>query len=184
MLLSFEGLISDVEDSGTVDGLSFPVDIILSANEDFIFVFPSGRFSKLVFPRLGNRWPHLPGHGKGWSQWLGRTGWCLWVEHSSDGNLLYVAGHYEDSVAWYQCDPSTGALTYGGVLRDDYGGVDGLEGAQMVTISPDGNFVYVNGKHDNAVSWYEKNASTGALSYRGIAKNGDRWAKDSWEPIM
>ena len=36
---------------------------------------------------------------------------------SSDGNLLYVAGHYENSVAWYQCDPSTGALTYGGVLR-------------------------------------------------------------------
>ena len=176
--LSFEGLIRDVEDSGTVDGLSFPVDVILSANEDFIFVSSLQDDSVSWFSRDsgtgGLTYQGMVKDGLSGSEGLdGAYG----LNISSDGNLLYVAGHYENSVAWYQCDPSTGALTYGGVLRDDYGGVDGLEGAQMVTISPDGNFVYVTGKYDDSVSWYEKNASTGALSYRGIAKNGDGGVK-------
>ena len=39
--------------------------------------------------------------------------------------------------------------------------MDGLAGAKGVTISSDGNHAYVTGYGEDAVSWFERNASTG-----------------------
>ena len=50
--------------------------------------------------------------------------------------------------------------------------VDGLNGAYSFTLSADGNHAYVTGNIDDAVSWYERNASTGALTYVGVLKDG------------
>ena len=55
---------------------------------------------------------------------------------------------------WYERNASTGALTYGGMLRDGYNGVDGLNGARFVTLSADGNHAYVAGFDDDSVSWF------------------------------
>ena len=94
------------------------------------------------------------------------------VALSTDGNHAYVTAFSDDSVSWFDINASTGALTFGGLLRDGVNGVDGLNGAEVVTISADGNHAYVTGKSDNALSWYERNASTGALSYGGMLKDG------------
>ena len=94
------------------------------------------------------------------------------VTLSADGNHAYVTGYNDDAVSWYERNASTGALTYGGMLKDGVDGVDGLNGANNVTFSPDGNHAYVTGREDDAVSWYERNASTGALSYGGMLKDG------------
>ena len=90
---------------------------------------------------------------------------------SSDGKYAYITGT-NDSVSWYDRNASTGALSYGGILRDGVNGVDGLSGASDVKLSADGRHVYVTGYHDDAVSWYDRNASTGALSYGGVLKDG------------
>ena len=81
-------------------------------------------------------------------------------------------GVTDDAVSWYDRNTSTGALTYGGMLKDGVDGVDGLNGAFSVTLSSDGNHAYVTGSSDDAVSWYERNASTGALTYGGMLKDG------------
>ena len=94
------------------------------------------------------------------------------VTISSDGNHAYVTGWNDDAVSWYARNASTGALTYGGMLKDGVDGVDGLDGAEIVTLSSDGNHAYVVGINDDAVSWYERNASTGALTYGGMLKDG------------
>ena len=70
-------------------------------------------------------------------------------------------------MSWYERNASTGALTYGGMLKDGVNGVYGLDGARGVTLSSDGKHAYVAGLSDDAVSWYARNASTGALSYGG-----------------
>ena len=100
----------------------------------------------------------------------GRLEWCQNLTLSSDGKHAYVTGSSDDAVSWYERNASTGSLTYGGILKDAVDGVDGLSGANSVTLSSDGNHAYVTGLHDNAVSWYERNASTGALTYGGILK--------------
>ena len=79
---------------------------------------------------------------------------------SADGNHAYVTGFLEDSISWYERNASTGALTYGGVLKDGVNGVEGLNGANGIALSADGNHAYVTGRYDDAVSWYERNAST------------------------
>jgi surface protein len=91
---------------------------------------------------------------------------------SSDGNQLYVTGRAANAVSWYKRNTSTGALTYAGMLKDGVNGVDGLDDARDLTLSADGNFAYVTGISDDAVSWYKRNASTGALTYRGMLKDG------------
>ena len=94
------------------------------------------------------------------------------VTLSSDGNHAYVTGYVDNAVSWYERNASTGEFTYGGMLRDGLNGVDGLGSARMVTLSSDGNHAYVTGHSDDAVSWYVRNVSTGALTYGGILKDG------------
>ena len=91
---------------------------------------------------------------------------------SSDGNHAYVTAYNDHAVSWYERNASNGALTYGGMLKDGVNGVDGLDGARSVTLSSDGNHAYVVAYTDDAVSWYERNASTGALTYGGMLKDG------------
>ena len=63
-------------------------------------------------------------------------------------------------------------ILLGGNLRDGVDGVDGLDGSWCVTLSSDGNHAYVTGSYDEAVSWYERNASTGALTFGGLLRDG------------
>ena len=67
------------------------------------------------------------------------------VTLSSDGNHAFELGCLDDSVSWYERNASTGALTYGGILKDGANGVDGLDNANFVTLSSDGNPAYVTG---------------------------------------
>ena len=62
-------------------------------------------------------------------------------------------------MSWYERNASTGALTYGGMLKDGVGGVDGL--TRGISLSEDDFHPCVTGELDNAVSWYERNASRG-----------------------
>ena len=94
------------------------------------------------------------------------------VTMSSNGLHVYVTGGADDAVSWYERNASTGALTYGGMLKDGVGGVDGLDGASFMVLSADGLNLYVASNADDSVSWYERNASTGALTYGGMLKDG------------
>ena len=57
-----------------------------------------------------------------------------------------------------------------------------MEWTSGVTLSSDGNHAYVTGL--SAVSWYERNASTGALSLRrnveGWCRRGGRLGRSLW----
>ena len=57
-------------------------------------------------------------------------------------------------------------------IKDGQEGVDGLDFAFKVTLSLDGKHAYVAAYNDDAVSWYERNASTGALTFGGVLKDG------------
>ena len=74
-------------------------------------------------------------------EWTALDG-AMGVTLSSDGNHAYVA-RFGNAVSWYERNASTGALTYGGMLKDGVNGVDGLDGPRRVTLSPDGNHAYV-----------------------------------------
>lgn len=95
-----------------------------------------------------------------------------WVSFSSDGKHLYTAAPLTNAVAVFSRNATTGALTFVEVLKDGVGGVDGLDGANTLTVSPDGKHLYATAQNDNAVAVFSRNATTGALTFVEILKDG------------
>ena len=91
---------------------------------------------------------------------------------SNDGQYAYSSSTADDAVSWFERNATTGALTYQGMVKDGVGGVDGLNFAYAPSFLWMVNMHTLHGYFDKSVSWYERNASTGALSYEGILKNG------------
>ena len=93
---------------------------------------------------------------------------------SPDGAHVYVATQIPDSaVATFSRNASTGALAFVEVEKDGVGGVDGLEDANELAISPDGASVYaVSGGVDDGVAAFSRNPSSGALTFVEAEKDG------------
>ena len=92
------------------------------------------------------------------------------IDISADGNHVYVASVVDDAVAVFSRNSTTGALTYVEVEKDGLGGVEGLNGAYSVAVR--GNKVYVVGHDDHAVVVFQRNGTTGALTYLTEAREG------------
>ena len=87
------------------------------------------------------------------------------ITASPDGKHVYVASEDDSALTVFSRDDATGLLTLVETHFDGVGGIDGLAGGQSVTVSPDGDHVYAIGFSDDAVVLFDRNASTGALSY-------------------
>jgi DNA-binding beta-propeller fold protein YncE len=90
---------------------------------------------------------------------------------SPDGEHVYVTAT-GGSVAVFGRDGATGELSFVEVEKDGVNGVDGLASAQGIAVSPDGGRVYVGGEMDDAVAVFNRNRTTGALTYVGMQKDG------------
>lgn len=92
---------------------------------------------------------------------------------SPDGRWLYVAGFNDDSLAVLGRDPVTGAVTFERAYFDSgseapAGEVhDGLAGCADVVVSPDGDFLYTAGWHDDGIGIYRRLAG-GNLQFVGL----------------
>ncbi len=84
---------------------------------------------------------------------------------SPDGRHVYAQGGSDDAVAAFERDPLTGALSFIEAEVDGVNGVDGLDFATSLAISPDGANVYVTGSDDDAVAVFARSAASGALTF-------------------
>src|SRR5439155_1324465 len=91
---------------------------------------------------------------------------------SPDGAYVYVAGRNDDALAVFGRNPETGMLTSVQLLQDGVGGVNGLNGADSVAVSPDGTHVLVTGSVDNALAVFQRDAATGTLTYVERLRDG------------
>src|SRR5437867_3183102 len=91
---------------------------------------------------------------------------------SPDGAYVYVAGGYDDALVVFGRNPETGMLTSVQLLQDGVGGVNGLNGADSVAVSPDGTHVLVTGSVDNALAVFQRDAATGTLTYVERLRDG------------
>ena len=94
------------------------------------------------------------------------------VTVSPDGKHAYVTSNIDDSVALFSRNVATDDWSYVEFKRDNVGGVDGLDAASAVTVSPDGVHVYATGFNENEVSIFTRNATTGSLTYHGVVRDG------------
>ena len=74
---------------------------------------------------------------------------------------------------WFDRNETSGALTLLGSLRDGVNGVDGLDGSMGIFISTNQEHLYVASFEDDSISWFDRNKTTGGLTYGGSLKQGD-----------
>ncbi|MCP4581591.1 MAG: beta-propeller fold lactonase family protein, partial [candidate division Zixibacteria bacterium] len=91
---------------------------------------------------------------------------------SPDGEYLYAAGGSEDAIAVFSINQTTGALTFVENVSDGVNGVDGLDYVRLTVISPDGRFLYAAGSTDDAIAVFDRDLTTGELTYVTVYKDG------------
>jgi 6-phosphogluconolactonase (cycloisomerase 2 family) len=84
---------------------------------------------------------------------------------SPDSRHVYLTADGGDRLYAYSCDPVTGELTQIQSLRNDEGGVGGMNGPRGLAISPDGAHAYVTGAADDAIAVFSRNSVTGQLTF-------------------
>ncbi|MFV2066188.1 MAG: beta-propeller fold lactonase family protein, partial [Pirellulales bacterium] len=89
---------------------------------------------------------------------------------SPDGSYVYAVG--TDYVTTLARNETTGQLSHVQTLRDGVDGIDGLDNADSIVMSPDGKHVYTVSYFDDALVAFDRNATTGELSLIEIEWNG------------
>jgi len=87
------------------------------------------------------------------------------VAVSPEGDNVYATGLSDAAVAVFQRHQVHGYLTFLEFHKDGVSGVDGLGGAKLVRVAPDGEHVYVIGQTDNAIAIFDRSDIDGALTF-------------------
>jgi hypothetical protein len=90
---------------------------------------------------------------------------------SPDDSHVYAAGAADDAVVVFERDGTTGALGFVEMKRDGVAGVDGLDGAISVAVSPDGAHLYAAGGAEEALAVFARDPGTGTLSAVEVERN-------------
>ncbi|WP_177428228.1 beta-propeller fold lactonase family protein [Candidatus Venteria ishoeyi] len=92
------------------------------------------------------------------------------VALSPDGKHLYAGGFLANALLVMARDVTDGTLTVIEVLREGENGVSGLNKPAAIDFNADGSQVFVSGFGGNTLSRFERNASTGQLSFAQVVQ--------------
>jgi len=94
------------------------------------------------------------------------------VAVSPDGGNVYFAADVDDAVFVFDRNTSTGEITLAETQQNGVGGVDGLNDVGALAISSDSRHLYAAGFADDSAVQFNRNTSTGALTYIGLSEDG------------
>jgi len=148
-----------------VDGLSEARDVAVSPDNQFVYVAAEGEDAIGIFKRdlISGELTYM-GKAEDGVEGVGGLAGVVALEVSADGDYLYSVAEEDHSINTFSIDEE-GRLTLLQTLSDGSGGVDGLAGARALSLSPEGNNIYVAAYEDHAVSVFAINASDGRLSF-------------------
>ena len=87
------------------------------------------------------------------------------VRLSPDGAHVYAVGLTDNAVTAFGRDAATGMLTRLASWQNGVGGVEGLNGAFALALSPDGTSVYVASAAGFSLAVFARNAGSGSLTF-------------------
>ncbi|SFE89864.1 beta-propeller fold lactonase family protein [Thermoflexibacter ruber] len=88
------------------------------------------------------------------------------VKISPDGKFAYVAAIDDNAVSIFSRNTANGQLTYVGNVKNNTNGITSMRQPRSLSISPDGKNVYVVATLDNALIVFDRNTTTGALTFK------------------
>lgn len=87
------------------------------------------------------------------------------IAFSANGQFVYVTSTIDNAISLFSRDTATGALTQQAVYVDNVAGVDGLQAASSVKITPDGDYLYVSGQGESSIAIFRVDRTDGRLTY-------------------
>ena len=91
---------------------------------------------------------------------------------SQDSAHLYVGAFVDDAITHFHRTTLDPVYEYVSEVVDDTGGVDGIDGLSSLALSPDGAYLYATGQVDDALAVFERNQTSGALSFLTTYRDG------------
>ena len=168
-LLTFvEALRSGV---GAVDGVNGVSDVLVSADGAHVYSASPVDNAVAVFERAASsgRLNFLERRQNGVGGVSGLSG-ATGLAVSPDGEHLYVAGRFDNSLAVFarQTDATAadfGRLSFLAQNQNGVGGVTGLSGPVALTVSGDGLHVYAVGNDSNSVAVFRRNRTAASPAF-------------------
>ncbi len=92
---------------------------------------------------------------------------------AASNNAIYIAGFGSSTLLQFSQANATGMLDQINTIHaDSFGGLDGTDGARHIAISPDGMHAYVAGELDDAITSFELDQETGAMTFIQMIEDG------------
>ena len=158
---------------GGITGLDFAWDVVASPDGRSVYATGDNSDALVTFRRNGDtgklRYVNTKVDGQGGVEGLdGANGLAM----SPNARTVYVASAIDDAIATFKRNRKTGKLRFVNAKFDGQGGVDGLDGAEGVTVAPNGRNVYVGSFDDDAVATFKRNRDTGKLRFANAKFDG------------
>jgi 6-phosphogluconolactonase (cycloisomerase 2 family) len=140
---------------GGVDGLAQAYDVFASPDGNNVYVKGDGDSAVATFNRNAKgklSFVNAKFDGQGGVDGIQGGGD---VAVSPDGKNVYATGNGDSAIATFKRQ-SNGKLKFVNAKFDGADGVDGLAGAYLIAISPDGKNVYVGGYDEGAIAVFKR----------------------------
>lgn len=173
-----------IDDTGSIANLAFPIEVVVSPDGENVYVTSFDEAALTVFNRNTNTGAlsfledEVNGEGG-----VNNMDGAYSVYVSPDGENVYATGSYDNSVVVFNRNTSSGRISYVESHVDDMNGLDGLSGATTVAGKPDGSTIYVVGSNENAIATFNRNSSSGALTFQNKIEDGVAGVSDMLYPI-
>lgn len=95
------------------------------------------------------------------------------ISMSPDARFLYVVANTDDNVAVFVRDLSTGTLAHSEDNQDNTGGIINQDAPVTGAVSQDGLYYYVTSPVDHSVVFYNRDITTGTLTFHSTILDGD-----------
>lgn len=167
----------DMEQNGIdgVDGLAGSYGVVVSPDDKFVYTASSTDDAVAVFSRDTSTGDltfvevHIDDGLGGSIDGLNNS---RRLTISPNGAYLYVPAATDDAIVVFTRNSTTGKLTYVETQKDGVSGVDGLDGAHEVVVSPDNKHLYLVGSIDDAIAVFSIASGTGALTFVEFHQDG------------
>jgi 6-phosphogluconolactonase (cycloisomerase 2 family)/predicted Zn-dependent protease len=161
------------------EGASAPSSVVVSSDGNFVYATSSLQHSVSLYFRNNESGlltfiERIEDDGLGSEPIIGVDG--LWgassINISNDGDFVYITAINDRSITLFNRNNTDGKLSFVEVIKDGVNGVDGLDGANRVEISPDDLHVYVTSSFDDAIVVFSRDPLNGKLTFVETIKDG------------